>query len=348
MKEQTKKLNIYDVADKAGVSIATISRVINPATRNNVAPETLKKIDKLIQKYGYTPNVAAQHLSLTATKTIGVVFPYLPGIFYSNYYNHILAGVSEYLFDTDYQFKMVLLKVDQDRWNHYDFKAGDRVDGLLLTHWFFFFSNKSAIENMNIPCVVINDIDESIKTQFVGVDQYLGGRIAANHLYSMGHRRIAIISGPTWSLDNTQRTKGFKDFFKEKGIDIDKRLIVRGNYLEDVAYGEVEKIIKTDSKITAIFACNDQMAFGAIKKLKELGYSCPKDISVMGFDDEIDSAKYMPALTTIHVPIYDLAQEGTKLLINHLQSSAPQKPLRGELTLPTHLVERESVKKINS
>jgi len=348
MKTQSKKLNIYAMAKKAGVSIATISRAINPQTRNKVASSTLRKIDKLIEKYGYTPNLAAQHLSLRATKTIGVVFPSLPGIFYSNYYSHILAGVSDYLLNVDYQFKMLMLKTDGLRWDNYDFKAGDRVDGLILTHCFLFFTDKSSLENLNVPCVVINDMDKSIKTQFAGVDQYLAGRMAANHLYSFGHRRISILSGPKWSADNAQRLKGFKDFLKEKGLSLDRKLIVDGNYLKEGAYAGVEKIIKRDSKITAIFCCNDQMAFGAIDKLKELGFSCPEDISIVGFDDEKDAAKCNPPLTTIHVPVYDLAREGTRILIDHLEGSHPQRPLRGMTTLPTRLIKRDSTRFISA
>ncbi len=343
-----KKFNIYEIARKANVSIATISRAINPETRAKVAPATLKKIDQLIKKYGYTPNLAAKHLSGNVTKTIGVVFPYLPGIFYSNYYNHILAAVSDYLFDTHYQFKMLLLKVAGDTWDKYDFKVGERVDGLLITHWFKFFSKKSILENMKIPCVVLNDVDRKIKTQFVGVDHYLGGQIAANHIYSLGHRRIAMLSGPDWSMDNQQRMKGFIAFLNKKGLRIKPDLIVKADYLEHMAYSKVETLLKIDPKITAIFACNDQMAFGAMSRLKELGIASPKDISVIGFDDEMDAAKFTPPLTTMHVPIYDIATRGTEILINHLQSKDAKKSLRGIEILPVRLVERKSTVKINS
>ncbi|MCK5215542.1 MAG: LacI family DNA-binding transcriptional regulator [Candidatus Omnitrophica bacterium] len=339
---KTEKLNIYKIAQKVGVSIATISRAINPETRKRVASGTLKKIDKLIHKYGYTPNLAAKNLTLASTKTIGLVFPYLPGIFYSNYYNHILAGVSNCLYETGYQFKMLLLKEEKGKWDNYDFKAGERVDGLLITHWFKYFNDKSIIGKMNVPCVIINDIDKTIKAQFVGVDHYLGGQIAANHLYSSGHRRIAVLSGPDWSIDNKYRINGFRAFLKKKGIVIKSDLIVKADYLEHVAYGEIEKILKVDPKITAIFACNDQMAFGAIRRLKEIGISCPDDISVIGFDDEIEAAKFDPPLTTIRVPIYDLATEGTKLLVNYLQNNTSKKPFRGILTLPVQLVDRKS------
>lgn len=155
MKKQ-KRLDIYDLAKNVGVSIATISRAINTQTRGKVATETLSRIDKAIKKYGYTPSLVAKQMGLSATKTIGVVFPYLPGIFYSNYYNHILAGVSDYLFNSEYQFKLLLLKDKTDHWNQHDFKAGEGIDGILLTHWFKFFTKSAVFQKLNIPCVIIN------------------------------------------------------------------------------------------------------------------------------------------------------------------------------------------------
>ena len=345
MKE--KKINIYEIAKMANVSIATVSRVINPEMRQKVAPDTLRKLDRLIEKYGYTPNLAAKSLNSQSTKTIGVVFPYLPGIFYSDYYNHILSAVSDSLMNTRYQFKLLLLKLEANKWDQFDFKAGERVDGLLITHWFKIFSKKSVLEKIKIPCIVINDIDKSIKTQFIGVDHYLGGQMAANHLYANGHRRISIIAGPDWSFDSSQRVEGFKNFFRKKGVEINPAMIIKADFLEHAAYSAIEKLLKVDPHMTAIFACNDQMAFGAMRRLKEIGISCPEETSVIGFDDEKEAQKSIPPLTTIRVPVYDLAKEATQILIKHLQSEHFQKPLRGVIELPIQLIQRNSVKNIN-
>ena len=339
---KTSKLNIYEIAQKAKVSIATISRAMNPETRGKVAVRTLEKIDRLVEKLGYTPSLAAKNLTQTSTKTIGVVFPYLPGIFYSNYYNHILASVSDYLYSTDYRFKLLLLKPEQPFWNNFDFKAGEGVDGLLITHWFKYFSDKSVLEKINVPSVVINDIDKSVHAQFVGSDQKAGGQIAAEHLFQLGHRRIGVIAGPDWSLDSKQRIQGFKSYLKIKGVVIQSNQVVKGDFLKEVAYNEVEKLIKKVPDLTAIFACNDQMAVGAIQRLKEMGKECPKDISVIGFDDEPVAVGFSPQLTTVHVPIFDIAKEAAALLLKYLSETNQKKRPKGCFFLPMKIIERQS------
>lgn len=345
--DKDKKINIYNIAEKAGVSIATVSRAMNPETRVRVAPATLKKIEKYVRQYGYTPNQAAKNLAMTETKTIALVFPYLPGIFYSNYYSHILAGVSDTLRDSGYQFKLLLLKEEEGRWDRYDFQAGERVDALLLTHWFKYFQDASFFKTTKIPCVILNDIDPKLPVRFVGTDHQLGGRIAANYLYSLGHRRVAVMSGPSWSLDSRSRLQGFQAFFKENGCAIPADGIMEGDFLESTAYAKTDELLQKVPEITAVFACNDQMAFGIIRRLKERGMACPDTISVMGFDDEIAAQSYDPALTTVHVPVYDMAVEGTRLLLDCLKNAVPAKEFCGVSTLPVRLVERKSTIKIS-
>ena len=341
------KITIKEIANQVGVSPSTISRAVNTETRNKVAPNTLRKIDKVVCKYGYTPNLAAKTLRKNTTRTIGVVFPYFSGIFLSPYYAYVLSGVADFLLTTDYQFKTLLLKGEQNRWDHYDFKSGERVDGLVVTHWFKFFSQKSILERMNVPCVIINDYDKNIKTHFVCVDHYLGGKIAANHLYSLGHRNMAVILGPSWSKDSQQRLEGFQSFLKGRGIRLNPDLVLRADYQEQIAYERVEQLLKKKIKFTAIFCCNDHMAFGVIRRLKELGISCPEDISVVGYDDAPQAAFFTPPLTTIHVPVYDLAKEAARSLLNHLKEGNPTKRFVGQTLLPVRLMGRNSVQKIS-
>ena len=343
-----EKVNITELAHKAGMSISTISRAINPETRGKVAAKTLKRIDYLLEKYSFTPNLAAKSLRKSSTKTIGLVFPYLPGIFYSPYYHHILAGVTDFLKDTEYQFKMLLLSENQKKWDHYDFKIGERVDGLIIIHWFKYFSKISILENLGIPCAIINDLQENNRVRFFGVDHVVGGQIAANCLYTAGHRNIAILAGPDWSKDSQQRISGFLDFLKKVGIRVNPEFILTADFLETRAYEKIDSLFKKNSSITALFCCNDQMAYGAIRRLKELGISCPSDISVVGFDDDPWSATLHPPLTTIQVPVYELAKSAVQGLMGDLQSEDPKTlPARRPVLLPVRLIERHSVKKIS-
>ncbi len=342
-----KKLNIKEMAKIAGVSVATISRAMHPDTRERVAPATLKEIDALIKRYRYTPSLAAKFLRRSSTKTIGVVFPYVRNIFYSSYYTHILAGVANSLMNTGYQFKILLLR-EESKKEYYDFRSGEGVDGLILTQWFRFFSKEFMLNTMNVPCSVINDYEKGIKAKFFCGDHYAGGEMAAEHFYSLGHRHIGVISGSSWSRDSIQRVKGFRDRLDQFGYALDSNLILQGDYdIDEKTRKRVDELLEKDPKLTAIFCCNDNIAFMVIEHLKTRGLSCPEDISVVGYDDDFRAALYSPALTTIHMPVYELASEAVGALIDHLRERDADNPASfdGRKLVQVHLVQRSSVRK---
>ncbi len=330
------------MARKSQFSIATISRVMNPSMRHKVAPKTLNSVDALIKKHGYTPSLAARHLGGASFKTIGVVLPHFPGIFFSDYYTQILSGVADALIKSDYNFKLIMLKSREAKWDKYDFKAGDGVDGLIVTHWSNFFSECSVLEKFKIPCLVLNDPGRSAAVHFAASDNSMGGELAAKYLYAKGHRKIAILAGPSWSSDSHLRIQGFKRFFNKKRIPFSSP-ILHGDFQEEKAAELTELFLKKNSNITAFFCCNDLMACGVLKKLQELGIKCPKDISVMGYDDDRRAELSNPPLTTIHVPLYELAKAGTNSLLLHLK----QEKTEFFQSFPVHLVERKSVGNIN-
>jgi len=339
-----KSITLKEIAKLAGVSHMTISRAVNPATRKKVAPETLEKIDRLIKKYKFSPNIAARNLRQVSTKTIGVIFPYYPGVFYSTYYSHVLSGVADFLANTDYQFKLLLLKDDGTTWDHLNFRNAEQIDGLIVTHWTKVFSSKSAIEDVDIPLVIINDYEEGIKAKFIYGDSYNGGKLSANYLFEKGHRSIVVLNGPKWSRDTRQRLKGFKDGLKEKGIELKNSSIYQANFMEKDAYHITEKVLTDHPELTAIFCCNDEMAFGVMRKLKDLNIPCPHKISVMGFDNNLKSTNTVPALTTIDVPVYELGRRAACSLIHSLQAEASSRLKKSDTTLPVYLIERQSVR----
>jgi len=282
----------------------------------------------------------------SSTKTIGIALPYVPGMLYSEYYMHILVGVTDYIIEENYYFKLLLLKSDK-WWDNYNFRLKEGIDGLIMTHWNKIFSSKAALEKIKIPNVVINDFDPQIKTSFVYADQVLGGRLVAEHLYSYGHRRMGVLVGPVWSLDSRQRLEGFTSFLKEKEIYIDYNQIEDGKFLEQEGYVSVGKLLKRNKDMTAIFCCNDQMAIGALRKLKELGIKCPKDISLVGYDNESKSELVSPHLTTVSMDVTALAKQAAIILLKHLNEYPGSKKSlwRMHPVSPT-LLKRGSVKKI--
>lgn len=342
-----KKLTIYQMAKKAGVSIATISRAMNSSTRRKVSPATLAKIDALIEKHGYTPNLAAQNLSRASSKAIGVLVPQTEGLFLDDYYARILSGVSDALLESEYQFKLVMLKPDRHNWDQYNFKFGEGVDGLVVPHWPFFFSNKSFVKKLKIPTAIINDWDDNLACHRVGCDNEQGGEMMAQHLLEQGHRRVAVLAGPKWSTDSVQRLKGFKQGLKKEKINLGASDIVSANYQEEEAADKVSALIQENKKITALFCLNDAMALGALRGLEQKGIACPDQISVVGFDNSTLSGKMVPQLTTIHHPIYEMARGATQILLGDMERHQKGRKTFVEQLFPVHLVQRASVAKLN-
>lgn len=248
-----KKFTIYQMAKKAKVSIATISRAMNSQTRHKVAPATLERVDRLIEEVGYTPNLAAKNLSLTSSRTIGVIVPHIPGLFLNDYYNEVLAGVSDALIESEYQFKLVLLKPNGNNWDLHNFKIGQGIDGLIVANWPQFFSDKSIFKRLNLASAVINDNDSNLNTHRVSCDNEAGGRLAAETFFRKGHRFCAVLTGPKWSLDSQQRLKGFKEICKQKGMSLPLELIVSANYNEQEAAEKNEGSCSIQEKIYSSF-----------------------------------------------------------------------------------------------
>ena len=338
-------MTIHEIAKKAGVSIATISRATNPNTRHLVAQATLEKVNQLLKKYAYTPNLAARNLRQSSTQTIGVVVPFYRDIFYSAYHMHFLSGVSNTLEGSGYQFKLLTLGQEQ-KWDHYDFRSGEQVDGLIVSLWFRYFSDKQVLEKIRVPLVVIDDFEEDVKTMFIGGDHVMGGWLAAEHLYANGHRKIGIITGPAWSRDCRQRVRGFKSYWEEKGLSLQENMVISADYLNIKAKDAFDQMIKNEPGLTAIFCCTDIMAGGVLDRIKELNMSCPRDISVMGYDDDFMMINRHPDLTSIHVPVYEMAQKATQLILDHLKSKNNKRSFSGSQILPVSLVQRQSVKKL--
>ena len=139
-----KQTDIRTIAKAAGVNIATVSRAVNPDTRHKVAEKTLKKIDALVKKLHYTPSLAGRNLRASVFKTIGVIAPHHRGLFWSDYYAGIFNGVADSVIDTDYRFKLIMHKIGEYKWDDYQFRSGEGIDGLIVTHWPKFFSKKSG------------------------------------------------------------------------------------------------------------------------------------------------------------------------------------------------------------
>ncbi len=346
--KKRQKLTIYDLAEEASVSIATVSRAMNPETRMKVAAKKLQEIDELIEKYHFAPNLAARQLVKARTQTLGVILPHHPGILLEDYYLQVLCGISDEILESEYQFKMLMLKTDKNKWDGYDFQFAEGIDGLIVNHWHSFFSGKEVFERFEIPCVVINDPELSVRAHFVSGDHFQGGRLAAEYLYSQGHRKFAVLTGSPDSEDSHLRLRGFESYLKEAGLSLSSDFILCGHFQEEEAAKVVEAFFsqRPKSDITALFCLNDHMAFGAIKKLKELGINCPEDISVVGYDDLARGESFEIPLTTVRVPLYEMGREAAQRLVSFLAGEGEETFFYRQTTHPVSLTVRDSVRRI--
>lgn len=340
-----KTFNIKAIAEKTGVSIATISRALNDETRHKVAPETLRAIEKVLKKYPYTPDISARLMRKTVYKTIGVLFPHETGALASDYYAQILSGISDALLDTEYSLKMILIKPGKMH-DMYNFQQGEGVDGLIMTYWRSLFSGPEAFKHLAIPCVVINNVEKNIKAHFVAGDHFAGGRMAAQHLYEKGHRRVAFFGGKYKSPDAVERLAGFKSFLKEKGIPLKPEAEFDVDFDEEKAYHMTDALLKLRPAVTGVFCMNDRQAFGVLRRLKDLKVKCPDRLSVVGYDDDRRAVLTSPPLTTVKVPVYELAKRAVQDLLDQLQKKTPA--FFQPVYFPVSLVERSSVSNLKS
>jgi LacI family transcriptional regulator len=337
-----KTFNIKAIAAKTQVSTATISRALNAETRHKVAPETLRKIEAVLEKYPYTPDISARLMRKTVYKTLGILFPHEPGILASDYYAQILSGAADAVLGTDYTLKMILIKPGQQAdWDHYHFQQGEGIDGLVLTYWRSLFSGPEVFERLGIPCVILNNVEKNIQARFTAGDHFAGGRLAAQYLYEKGHRRIAVFGGKQGAPDAAARLAGFKSYLKEKHVPLKPEAEFDVRFEEEKAYQMTDALLDARPAYTAVFCMNDCQAFGVLRRLKELKVPCPQKLSVMGYDNERASAQTVPPLTTIQVPVYELARAAVHDLAAQLKKKTPAfyKPAY----FPVSLVERQSV-----
>lgn len=336
------RMTVYKLAKKAGVSIATISRAMNPSTEHLVAPDTLKKVRRLAESTGYSPNFAARSLGASSFKTLGVLLPHFSGIFFSDYYAKVLSGISDAVIGSGYVFKLIMVS-DGGKWAGKDFRSAEGVDGLVVTHWPNFFSRATELENLGLPAVVINDPEPDVRAYFVSADNYGGGKLAAEHLLALGHREFALVTGPEWSSDSRLREKGFCDAAKRADIPPARIHRVCAGFQEAEGEARTAEFLKTkeSSRVTAFFCLNDLMAFGAMRALSKARLRCPDDVSVVGYDDDRLAAISLPALTTVGMPLYDMSREAALLLLSYLKNSAHGN-WKGIQLHPSKLIERFS------
>ena len=356
-----EKLTIQDIARLAGVSKATVSRVLN--RNSSVAPELSRRVMRIVQEYDFVPNVTATGLAGGKTRLVGVLAPPLtwPSV------PEIMRGVAEYIEHTSYE--IILYSINFEGSNHA--AVLERIlsmrmaSGLLAIHPGELSPHLANRFQRGLPMVLIDDQEKPMNLPWVGIDNTAGAYEATRYLLELGHRRIAYIQGPQHYSCALERYDGYSRALRDAGIAPDRRLIFRGRF--DIPSGRecASALFSLDRRDwpSAIFAGNDQMAYGILEVAEQQGIRIPDDIALVGFDDNPLSAHLRPPLTTIRQPFSEMGSKAIELLLtmidpehrsdkeqqkgerqqeseNALAHGRVDKPIR--IQLPSHLIMRAS------
>ncbi|MCD6099720.1 MAG: LacI family DNA-binding transcriptional regulator [Candidatus Marinimicrobia bacterium] len=326
-----KSVSIKDVAKLAGVSISTVSRVINSSSP--VSEELKVRVYKAIEELHYEPNLLARSLRVGLTKLIGFVIPDITNPAFLT----MVKGAEDYLRKKGYSF--ILSGADNDAGEELKLiKAmiSKKVDGLIITCSGGCDPHLKELLKGAKNMVFLDRRCEKIDVPYVGVDNAGGIKQMVNYLIKTGHRSFAFINGDENTSTGKERYMGFIEALRENSIE--DYQVLSGKFTYESGYSLVKKLKKLPD---ALVCGNDLIAFGAIDALENMGYSVPDDVSVTGFDDMFFSRYFKPSLTTVRQPIYDMGREAAKLLIGLLHERIKRKK---EIILSTEIVVRQSTR----
>lgn len=336
-------ITIKEVAERAEVSITTVSHVINKT--RFVSDELSQRVFTAMRELDYQPNILARSLRSGRTKTIGLVIPDISNLFF--------AEISRKIEDKGFEFgyNVILCNTDEDilkEQRYINVLISKQVDGII----FFSTGGSSGITRnlieSNLPLVVADRETLDIDADVVLIDNEKGGYDATKYLISLNHKRIACISGPSPITPSAQRVEGYKRALQEANIPFDKSLLRTSNFKFEGGEEEMLKLMNLPVPPTAVFVCNDMMALGAILAIRKVGKKVPDEISIVGFDNTPLSNFICPPLTTVSQPIKKMADLIVELLIEKIRIKENRKrekeliPEYGKYILDTELIIRES------
>lgn len=321
-----KSVTIHDVAKRAGVSLSTVSRVLNDYI--SVNPQTREKVEAAIRELNYDKTRTESPKQTQETKTVGLIIPDILNPFFPLLVKAIeqvskIHGYSLILCDSENNPEL--------EHQHINTLCERDVGGLIVIP----SSEATHVEQLvskKLPFVFLDRFIEMDGASYVISDNEEGAYQAVKYLLKLGHRRIVNLTGPRDLSTEQARIKGYQRALSEEGIQCDDELCITGNYDVDNAYQAVIKLLQKHTEFTAIFATNDMMAFGAEKALKEHGLKIPDDISLVGYDDILFSS--IISLTSVAQPTYEMGKNAMVLLLDLINE---------RITMPQHIVLRPSM-----
>jgi LacI family transcriptional regulator len=294
---------IYEVSKLAGVSLATVSRVVNKNT--SVSDKTRAKVIKAMDLLNYKPNLVAKSLASSRSDCVGALVSEI----YGSFYGGIMSGVESVLRKADKHIVIAAGHNEEQREKDgIEFLISRSCDALILHVEALPDEYLINLCQDKIPVVILNRYIPQIAEHCISLDNELGGYLATKYILEQGHTDIAYISGPERKADAKERLMGHKRALEEFGVDFDLKRVYEGNYLQVGGSAGIKHFLNNSIYFTAAICANDEMATGAIATARENGLSIPDDVSIFGFDNVTFASYTYPTLSTINYPIQDMGK----------------------------------------
>lgn len=324
---KNRDVKIKDVANRAGVSPATVSNVLNGT--KFVSPDLKDRVNKAILDLDYQVDYIASRMKRKSTNTIGVVFTTLNLVFTAQ----VIKGIESVISNTDY--KLIFYTTDNNIVREmYCIRmlVASKVDGIILDTSAHEEKDSDYLKSLanlrtgdkSIPVVSIERNLVNFGIHSVHVNNVAGGELSTRYLIDCGCRRIGLITGPTFSDLVRDRIIGYKNMLAKNGIPFDAELIIRGDFTPLSGYRAVNYLVKEGIVFDGIFCCNDEMAIGAIRGLAEREIAVPDDVKVMGFDNTFISSLVTPQISTVNVPKFRIGSSAARVLVELMQNDDVQ------------------------
>jgi LacI family transcriptional regulator len=311
-------LTLQEIANRAGVSLSTVSRVIND--HPNVSDKVRNRVMKIIEETGYQPHAAARSLASQRSRVIGLVIPRSVHTFFTDpYFSRLTQGVAQACNLHDYTLSLFLFHtVDDDRKLFPRVSRKGFLDGVIVQATPEGDAFIPQLSKGNIPFIVAGRPHWTEGVSYMDVDNVNGAYTAVAHLIHLGHRRIATITGPLSTSVAKDREVGYRKAMSDRGFSVNGDLIVESDFTENGGYNAAKRLLR--QKPDAIFVASDTMTLGAMRALREAGLSIPRDIAIVGYDD-LPPARYAnPPLTTIRQPILRFGIKAVEALLDIIKN----------------------------
>lgn len=337
MTERTRPATLEEVARVAGLSRATVSRVINGSPK--VSEQARRAVQAAVDELGYAPNRAARTLVTRRTDSIGLVASETEQrIFGEPFFASLVRGASAALANCDVQLVLLIPRSDQD-WEDTERFLTSHVDGVLLVSAHADDPLIERLARVAVPAVLSGRPPGGAELPFVDADNVGGARSAVEHLVERGRSVIATVAGPQDMAPGADRLKGYHEAIRTAGLEGDESLVQVGDFTIVSGERAASELLRARPDIDAIFAASDLMALGVVRAIERAGRRVPEDVAVVGFDDSMIAETARPPLTSVHQPVEEI---GHRLIQILLAAMAGEGSIPTESVLPTHLVVRES------